>query len=777
MRLPISWLEAFTGPLPAMGEVESRLLAAGVEVEAVADLGAGVRGPRIVRVCAAEPLQGTERLARVAVDDGTCTREVVSGAPGIQVGGRYVWAPAGSELPRGVRVEDLRIRGVLSAGMLLSAEEIGLEVDSGELLLLPDDAPLGEDAAAYLGLPQRVLTLAITPNLAYLTSVRAMAGFWQALTGGPPIPSGAGLSALPRASIPVDIAVPELCPIYVAGQVHGVGGAMTPFELRWRLALVGQRSHSLAVDLTNYILWEEGQPLHAFDLDAIQGGIQVRRARAGETLVTLDGQVRGLEPDDLVIADELGPVAVAGVMGGERTQVRAGTRRILLESASFHAPSVRRTRRRLQIPSEAAQRFERGVDPALAPRALERALALGQELGLGRAVGLSRAGEVPASRTLELRPQRIAALLGVDLGPEEIAAGLGAMGLEVTGSTVTVPPGRADVEGDADLAEEVLRWVGMDRVPGRLPHGPITLGTVPPRVRAEATARRALLGMGFDECLSYSLVGPEDLERARHPGPAVRVRNPLAEEASLLRPGLFAGLMRAAAYNLAHEATGVRLFETGTVFWPAGQGVGEGKRAAFLVLGSPLEPGPPPRALAAKGVMVALLDALGLAAGQWERGDQPGLHPTRQARRVGAGPDAWFGEVHPGVLEAWELKGPAAYGEIDLEPLGAARDPGPWRAMPPRYPAAKRDVALIVGREVTFAAVAAAIRAAAGPDLESLRLFDRYTGPPVPEGKVSLAVALVFRRSDRTLSDPEVDRAVADIWARLERELGAELRR
>lgn len=776
MRLPVSWLESFTGPLPPIPDVQARLLAAGVEVEAVESLGAGVHGARIVRVCAASPLADSDHLLRLAIDDGETTREVVSGAAQTQVGGKYVWAPAGSELAGG-RMQDRRIRGVLSAGMLCSAAELGVGEDRGGLLLLPEDAPVGEDAAHYLGLPQVVLSLAITPNLAYLTSVRAMAGFWLALTGGTPSEPGEGIAVLPDASVSIEIMAPKLCPVYAAGELHDICHPPTPFEMRWRLMLVGQRSHSLAVDLTNYILWEEGQPLHAFDLDALEGGIQVRAARTGESIVTLDGQLRTLGPDDLVIADARGPVAIAGVMGGERTQVHPGTVRILLESAAFHAPSVRRTRRRLGIASEAAQRFERGVDPQLASRALDRALAMATRLGLGRAVGVTRQGQLPPARHLALRPERISALLGIEVSAAEVTAALQAMGLAVTGQTVRVPPGRADVEGDADLAEEVLRWLGMDRLPGRLPCGPLTLSTVPARVRAEASARRALLGMGLDECLSYSLVGPEDIERTRVAGAAVRVRNPLAEEASLLRPSLLVGLMRAAAYNLTHEASGVRLFETGTVFWPEGDGVGEGKRAAFLLLGSPPEPGPEPRVLAAKGVMVALLDALGVQAGRWESAAASALHPTRQARRVGEGPEAWFGEVHPEVLAAWELKAPAVYGEVDLEPLGARADPGPWRALPPRYPAAKRDIAVTVQVQVPFASVAAAIWSAAGPDLESLRLFDRYTGPPVPEGRVSLAIALVFRRPDATLSDPEVDRAVAAIWAQLQRTVGAQPRR
>lgn len=827
MRVPISWLSEYVDiPLP-IPELAERLTFAGLEVAGLEVIGRpGAPLPwdpeRILvgEVVEIAPHPQADRLVLATVRYGAAEpKTVVTGAPNLRVGERgqrVALALEGARLrdahagtPTIAPLKGRKVRGIYSDAMLCSELELGLSEEHAGVLILDPEAPVGVPLADFLG--DEVLDVEITPNMARCLSLLGVAREVAALTGGRVrLPESrlepAGVPVTQRVAIQIED--PRLSARYAATLITGLSPGPSPEWMRRRLRLAGIRPISNVVDVTNYVMLEWGQPLHAFDYDALvrraQGGlprITVRTARPGERLVTLDGVDRRLTADRLLIADEAGPIAVAGVMGGAETEVTDATRSVLLESASFHFVSIRRTTQALKLPSEASGRFGRGVPPALAVPAALRATGLIQTLTGGRpAPGVADCYPVPQTASvISLTTGDVRRILGLDLPRDEVARIL--TGLEFTcepageeGLTVTAPLHRLDVGtgavGVADLAEEIARIVGYDRIPvtdmaDRLPpqrdNRPLEL---------EERVRDLLVMAGLQEIITYRLTTP-GREGLLAPGQAagaepayVRLANPMSAERVVMRRTLLAGLLEVMGQN-ARVRERLALFEVGPVYLPQGPGElpQEPRRLAMGVAGrlapAAWQEAAPPLAdfYTLKGALEALLGGLHVAAG-FEAAEHPSLLPGRTARILAAGrPVGYLGQLRPEVQTAFELTAwPVFVAELDLEALLAEVSPSFPVTPIPRFPPVLQDVALVVDRGVQAADLAAAIREAGGPLLAEARLFDLYRGEQLPPDKASLAFSLVFQAPDRTLTDAEVEAEKGRILERVADRFAARLR-
>ena len=793
MRVPVSWLRALVPGLTASAdELAAALVRAGLEVEQVHRYGDDVSGVVTGEVLDVEELTGFKKPIRFChVDVGARQHEVVCGATNFSAGDRIAFATPGAVLPGDFRIATRQTYGRTSDGMICSAAELGIGEESDGILVLPPGTPLGVDVVELLALRDEVLDIAVTPDRGYQLSVRGVAR--EAATAfGLPL-DDPGLVEAPAAGggHPVRVEAEDGCDRYVARVVTGVDPAATsPAWLQRRLVLAGMRPISLAVDVTNHVMIELGQPLHAFDLDALQGEVVVRRATPGERLTTLDGQDRALDPADLLITDASGPIALAGVMGGGPTEVTASTTSILLESAHFAPLSIARTARRHRLPSEASRRYERGVDPALAPAAAEVAVRMLVELGGATAGPVTDVDTVGAPPVLTLPLDAPGRLAGRDYAPEVVRQRLEDVGCTVTGDDpleVVPPTWRPDLTGRAELIEEVLRLEGYDTIPVVLPAAPAG-GGLTAEQRLRRTASRALAAQGLVEVVSAPFVGADALEALGGGMACPQVLNPLSAEESLLRPTLLPGLLAAVARNARRGASDVAVFETGSVFLGEGgtataPGIeGRPTDAELAALDAALPAQPRHVGLALAGapagwdVAISALVEVGRNLGlvlQPRAAAQYPYHPGRCAellldgRRVGLA-----GELHPRAIGALGLPSRTCAAEANLDALvsaAAARGPLP-APLVSHFPPANVDVALVVDAATPAAEVEAALREGAGSLLEALHLFDVFTGPQVGEGRRSLAYALRLRAPDRTLTDVEVlgarDAAVAEAGRR-----------
>ena len=827
MRVPISWLKEYVDiPLPAQ-EVAERLTFAGLEVADIQTIGLpGSALPwdpeRIVvgEVLEVRPHPDADRLVLATVEyGGGQPKTVVTGAPNLRVGDtghKVAFALEGarhwdgtSPTPVSSVLKGRKVRGIYSDAMILSEKELGLSDDHIGVLLLDAMAPVGMPLATYMG--DVVLDLEITPNMARCLSVLGVAREVAALTGGrvryPQTRMQAGGESI-EGRVAIAIADPTLCARYAATLIADVTIGPSPEWMRRRLRLAGIRPINNVVDVTNYVMLEWGQPLHAFDYDVLVRRakgvpqITVRPAKTGELLTTLDGVVRPLAPERLLITDAAGPIAIAGVMGGAETEVTDATRAVLLEAANFHFVSIRKTTQALKLPSEASARFGRGVPPSAAAPAALRATELMRELGGGRiARGVADcypAPQVPS--VVVLTTDEVRRILGMDLSRAEIERILTALEFRCepqgeTGLCVTAPDHRLDigtgVTGAADLIEEVARIHGYDRIPvtemaDRLPP---QRDIVP--LNLEEQTRDLLAVAGLQEVITYRLTTPQR-EAQLTPGndsPAerayVRVANPISADRVVMRQCLLPGLLEVMAHN-ARLRDRLWFFEIGPIYLPSGATKlpAEPRRLAIGMAGrlasaSWRDPDPSRTDFFdLKGVVEALLRGLHLGAARFEPTTHPTFAPGRTARLIVEEHEVGFlGEVHPQVRAAFDLPpGPVCLAELDLEEL-LARVPLTHRVAPvPRFPPALQDIALVVDDGVTAADLTAVIRSAGGPLLADARLFDVYRGQQLPSGKKSLAFSLVFQAADRTLTDAEVEAEKRRIVEATARRLGAEPR-
>ncbi|HBI43457.1 MAG TPA: phenylalanine--tRNA ligase subunit beta, partial [Planctomycetales bacterium] len=771
-------------------------------------------------VVSVEKHPNADKLKLPTVDYGQGrTKKMVTGAPNLNVGDagqKVILALAGSVLYDGhatpKKLSELKpgkIRGEPSDAMVCSSFELGIDDEHEGIILLEEDAPVGAALVDFMG--DVVLELEVTPNLARALSLIGTAREVAALTGqtlklpphttpSQPSPDAGGGQ---EGRVNVIIEDPKLSSRYAAALLQGVKIGPSPGWMQRRLTYAGMRPINNVVDITNYVMLEWGQPLHAFDHDKLAaraGGkaptITVRPARAGEAMKTLDGVNRTLTPDVLVIADEAGPIALAGVMGGAETEVSKTTTNVLLESANFDFLNIRRTIKTLNLPSEASMRFSRGIHPELVMPAAQRAAELmRQHAGAVVCKGIVDVYPAPASpQVIELKMSEVRRLLGMDFPIEEATRILTALEFQVErhGSDVlrvTAPPHRLDIqEGPADLIEDLARLYGYDRLPATLLADRLPPQTGNPALEFEERVRDLLTGAGLQETINYALTTPEreallGVQQAEY----VRLLNPISSERSVMRQSVLTSVLDAAAANLRHTAD-VRLFEIGHVYVSRANAKlpDEPRRLAVVLCGrrAPDFWGETDKAPAPldffdfKGVVEALVGGLHLPAPSYRRSSTPCLHPGKAAELLADGRViGYFGELHPKIAESFDMAGRQVLAsEFDLEALQATTPARHGYTAIPRFPAALRDVAVIVPEATPADQVEAEIRAGGGDLLRGVRLFDLYHGDSIAAGAKSLAYALTYQADDRTLTDKEVDRAHKKIQERLRHVLQARIR-
>ncbi|MGH7266091.1 MAG: phenylalanine--tRNA ligase subunit beta [Candidatus Rokuibacteriota bacterium] len=801
MKIPYRWLRELVETDASAKDVAERLTMAGIEVASVTPVVAGLSGVLVGHVEAVAPHPAGGALTVCQVSTGAGRFDVVCGAPNVRPGVRAAFAPPGAVLPGERRIEAATIKGTLSRGMLCSEAELGLGEDVAAILLLDGGAPAGADLLAYLGLDDQVIEVEVTPNRPDCLSILGIAREVAALTRGrvrPPATDVAETGVEVGGLASVTVEDPDLCPRFTARVITDVAVGPSPPWLARRLRAAGMRPINNVVDVTNYVMWELGHPLHAYDADRLRDHrIVVRRARRGESLVTLDGQTRKLTDAMLVIADAERAVGVAGVMGGANTEVGPGTRRVLLEAAYFKPASIRRTARALGLSTAASYRFERGADIEGVRDAQDRAARLIAEVSGGRvARGMLDAYAAPRRPvTLGLRMARIQRVIGACPPPATVEATLRGLGFPVErrdgGFEVAVPSFRRDVSLEDDLVEEVARIWGYHEIPSTIPSGALSLTRRPRSVVAQDAVRRAMTAAGIQEAVTLALVDPARLGEFGFAADDARVlalQNPLAADRSVLRPTLLVGLLEAVAVNVRRQAADVRLFEIGRVFESQGAGklAHEETRIAIALTGLRADRSwfaGKARAdvFDAKGAVETVVDALGRGAVSVEVPDAGAVAPQLEEGRaavvvVQGSPVGVVGELHPAVQAAFDLPGPVFVAELSLDRLEAL----PSRALVhrplPRFPAVQRDLAAVVPADMPAAAVGRAIQAIPNPHLARVVLFDVYAGEQVGPGRKSLAYALTYQADDRTLTDAEVNAMHAEVIERLRRILGAEVR-
>jgi phenylalanyl-tRNA synthetase beta chain len=830
MRISYRWLCDLLPELTAApSEVAARLTRAGLEVASMALFGTDARDIVVARVVGREPHPKRSGLSLVTVDRGKATQRVVCGAANVpEAGGLVVLATLGSFVPGiGARVEPREIGGVPSEGMLLSEAELGLADQSAGILILENTAaePGTPFAAACPAACDTILELEVTPNrpdaLGHVGVARELAAlFGLRFRGIEPRPPRRTADVDLGELVRVDNRDPERCPHYGAACVLDVQTAPSPDWLRWRLSSLGIRPISNVVDVTNLLVLEAGQPMHAFDRSLLADRtIIIRRAEAGERFTTLDGAERVLDPDDLVIADPRGPTALAGVMGGANSEIGEATRDVVLECAYFAPRGVRRTARRHGLPTEASHRFERGVDWGAIPAVLERAKVLLTELAGGTAVPGAVHVRAAGLRTptIRLRGPRLDAILGMPVPFEGALDTLGSLGFEITNKDLTRQEAevrgaswRPDVSLEIDLIEEVARLNGLDRIPDTLP----AIVPKPPRSwhAFERELARTAASLGLSEAVTYAFVAPDRLKAVGAPAPGVTLLNPLSEERSVLRTSLLPGLLDALGHARRHGQEAVRMFTLGAVFGPPVQrsGVDDHARARprlgcdygalpheALSLAVVLA-GPRPSYLAkpdtvdvydAKGVAVELVERVTRRRAEVRHAEPAAatahLHPRGAAELIVAGQRVGvLGPLHPDLVDAFDLGSTAQVIEIDALRLELIGQQSPVYQPLPRLPAVVRDIALELPETVSAGNVAQAIGEAAGELCESVELFDLFSGGSLAPGRRSLAFRVVYRdpraASDpdqaRTLTDVEVDQRHAKVIQTTRERFGASLR-
>ena len=811
MRVPLSWLSEHVDVSLSPERLAERLTRGGLEVEAVLRPTAGVRGVVVAEVREVARVPGSDKLSLVSAYDGTRTWEIVCGAANFAVGDRVPAALPGARLPgpdpaSPVEIGVKRLMGVTSNGMLASARELGIGDDHRGIWLLGPDAPLGADLASWLDLDDAVLDIAVTPDRGYALSIVGVARDVAALTGAalhtPPVPS----LRLPAGGVDVAVADPATCPRFTATEVTGVRVAPSPAWLQRRLAAAGVRPRSGVVDVTNHAMLETGHPVHAYDRSRLAGPLlEVRRARAGERVTTIDGVARDLDPDDLVIADADGVVGLAGVMGGQGTEVGEDTTDVVIEVASFDAAAVLRTARRHGMFTEASTRFEKTVPDATAGEAADRCVALLLSVAGGAAVARCDLAPAPRRRpVIALQPGRLRTLLGIAVSDDIQAELLARIGCEVRpgggGLEVLAPPYRPDLTQEADLAEEVARLYGYDAVPETLPAPPGAGGRAPEGA-ALRRVREALAGAGWSELLTVPFTADADLaalgfdqgDRRLRP---VALRNPLSKEESVLRTTLYPGLFRAVRHNVNRQHGDLAVFEVGHVFLPptpdepgadgGPQGVvlpAEPVVLGLVACGAMTVPRWDDRPRAADladllGAADTVRRVLGRAALDASATQERPFHPGRAARLSLQGVDIGvLGELHPRVVAAFDLPPRTLAGELRLDRLIAGGVLPAAAVVPSPLPSLNLDIAVVVDETVPAARVEAAVRAGAGKRLTEVTLFDQYRGAQLGEGRRSLAFRLRLDDAGTQLTDADAHVVIESVASAVREQVGGALRR
>lgn len=803
MKFPLSWLREHLDTDASTDRIAEALTQVGLEVEGVRDRGAELAPYKIAHIISAEKHPNADKLRVCMVDDGSgAPLQVVCGAPNARAGLKSVFAPPGAYVPaKDITLAVGVIRGVESRGMLCSAFELELSEDHDGIMELPDDAPVGAAYAPWAGLDDAIIEVSVTPNRADALGIAGIARDIAAAGLGtvktPAIAAVAGNGANP-VGVRLELDEAALCPAFALRLVRGVKNGPSPAWLQKRLRDIGLRPINALVDITNYMTFDRARPLHVFDAGAVKGDLVVRRATDGEELLALDGKTYALDASMVVIADDNGVESLAGVMGGEASGVSEATTDVLIESALWDTLNIARTGRKLGLLSDARFRFERGVDPAFTLPGMEMATRLVLELCGGEASDVTLAGAVPdTTRAIDFPFSEVQRLTGLVLEPAEMRAILTALGFVVSGDGATVqvtpPSWRADVEGKADLVEEIVRIAGIDRVQSTpLPRPEaLSIGVLTPLQRRSRTARRLLATRGLVEAVTYSFITEKEALVFGGGKPELKLANPIAADMSDMRPSLVPGLLAAAQRNADRGFPDVALFEVGQTFandTPEGQsttaaGVRRGT-AGISGAGRTWEgDAKPVSVFDVKADVFALLTALGVstAGAQIVAGGPAWLHPGRSAT-LQFGPKAvigWFGELHPATLKALDIKGPLAAFEINLSALPAPKAKATRAraklALSDLQPLS-RDFAFVVDAKIAAGELAKTVASAERNLIADVTVFDVYEGDKVEAGKKSIALSVTLQPKDRTLTDADIEEVSAKIVAAAAKKAGAILR-
>ncbi|GAB7128251.1 phenylalanine--tRNA ligase subunit beta [Silvimonas sp. JCM 19000] len=775
MKFSEQWLRSWANPALASEELAHLLTMAGLEVEEAEPAAPAFTDVIVAEVLTVTRHENADRLNVCSVNVGEAAPvQIVCGAPNVRPGIRVPCARVGADLPGDFKIKLAKVRGVESSGMLCSAKELGIAEDADGLLILPDDAPVGQSIRDYLNLDDTLLTLKLTPNRADCLSIRGIAREVSALTGVAqdaivPTPVAATIAD----ALTIKLEAPEACPLYTGRIIRGIDRtAPTPEWMKQRLARSGIRSISAVVDITNYVMIEQGQPLHAFDANKLGGDIVVRLAKAGEALTLLNGKELALDADMLVITDGVKPVALGGIMGGANSEIDNESRDIFLESAFFSPAAVAGKARRLGFSSEASHRYERGVDFGHTRAGLERATQLLLEIcggAAGPVVETVVADQLPARPALTLRVSRVKRVLGLDLSGADVLLLLQRLSLDaqLDGDVITVQPPsfRFDMQIEEDLIEEVARVFGYDNIPSRPAASRIAMLPQPGNARNKFALKQILVGSGYQESINYAFVEQKWETELAHNADPIKLINPIASQMSVMRSSLLGGLVSALKYNQNRKAERVRLFELARVF----HGVtaeAQPERIGGLAWGSrePEQWGLSDVAVDFFDVKADVEALIAPRVATFRRASHPALHPGRSAEVVLDGKViGWLGELHPQFTQSYELGTSPVVFELDVAALLSVQ---PVKASAvSKQQAVRRDLALLAEESLTLGELQAAFAAANQPLVTAIELFDIYRGKGVPEGRKSLAFKVLMQDTHKTLTDEEVDATVAALIA------------
>lgn len=786
MKFSEQWLREWVRPAVDTEQLAARLTMAGLEVDAIDPVAGVFSGVVVAEIVAAEPHPDAEKLQVCRVNNGAEEVQIVCGAANARPGIKVPLATLGAVLPGDFKIKKAKLRGVESFGMLCAEQELGLAEKSDGLMELPADAPLGEDIRRYLKLDDTVIELGLTPNRADCLSVRGIAREAAVLSGLTFDDAAiAPYSPAIGEELPIRVMAADDCPRYVGRIIRNVDVSKpSPLWLQEKLRRCGLRSIDAVVDVTNFILLELGQPMHAFDLDKIQGGIVVRQAVSGESLALLDGQTIKLREDSLLIADEKQPLALAGIMGGDSSSVTDASQHLFLEAAFFAPDKIAGRARSYGLHTDSSHRFERGVDFDLPQRAIERATALIIEICGGEAGPVSCVeAQMPAREPIMLREKRIKKLLGMAIASDEVESILRGLGMAVSavdeGWSVIAPSWRFDISIEVDLLEELARVYGYNRLPVTPIHDSLTIQAAPESRRGMPQLRQQLVARGYQEAITYSFIDPAMHQAMAEGEEGVELLNPISADMSIMRTSLLPGLIKTAMHNAKRQQARIRLFESGLRFVKSDTGLKQVPTLAALLTGRR-----EPESWSESGYLVDFYDLkadleslLSVSAGtiSFTAAKYAALHPGQTAdiycdgKRIGR-----IGALHPSLQAKWDFVNPVYLFELDQQPLLERKVP--VFAELSRYPEVRRDLALIVDRQLAADEVLQVVRKSAGEYLSDLKLFDIYQGKGIDPERKSLALGLTFRHSSRTLNEEEVSQSVDAVVQTLKEAFGASLR-
>jgi phenylalanyl-tRNA synthetase beta chain len=784
MKFSERWLRTFTDPDLSTQGLAHALTMAGLEVEDVTSAAPGFEGVVVGHVLSVESHPNAQKLSVCSVDVGhTKPLSIVCGAPNVAVGMKAPCAVVGAKLP-GMLIKEAKLRGVASQGMLCSAAELGISDDTSGLMPLESDATIGGDIRQALDLDDQIFSLKLTANRGDCLSLLGIAREVSAITGVELRMAGTKIAKTDLAdSLEVTLSAPEACPRYASRILRGVNAAATtPESIIRRLDRSGVRSISAVVDLTNYVMLELGQPMHAFDLAKLTGNINVRFARSGEKLELLNGQTLELAPDMLLICDDSGPVALAGIMGGEATAVTAETTDVFLEAAFFSPKVVAGKWRKLGFTTDASHRYERGVDYEGIERALERLSQLILDVCGGQAAVVKDVvADLPVRNDVTVRVSRAQRVLGMELGAQRVQQILERLDMQPRGSgdvfVVTPPSYRFDISIEEDLIEEIIRIEGYEKLPATLPQATAGMRAIPEQVQDLSRIRQAMVARDYQEVITYSFVDEAWEKDFGGNTTPIRLANPIAEQLSVMRSNLLASLTDTLRFNLNRRQPRVRLFEISRVFKPDGEGFDQRRRLGALAYGSARAEqwGAQARNIDfydLRGDLESLFAprVIDLVAAQ-----HPALHPGKSAhvlinnRVVG-----WIGELHPGLRQRYEIPEAAVAFEVDVDAI--AERPIPAYKAFSKYPLVRRDIAVEIADDIPVQTLLRSLRNGRSSIVEDVAVFDLYRGKGIGSGKKGLAFRVLLQDTQKTLTDAEVDSAVAGLREILEKEYGAKLR-